>query len=96
MKVGRISKKRFLTLQSYADQLVDQRNAAVENLRLQTARANSYFKRLQELKAKISDVDLLLKFDNYSEDEAYMIPMPELRQLANESLESQSRWATRD
>jgi 7,8-dihydro-6-hydroxymethylpterin-pyrophosphokinase len=60
-----------------------------QKLQTQTERADRYFKRLRELKAKISDLDLLLKFDNYTEDEAYEIPMPELRQLANDQLSGQ-------
>lgn len=78
-----LSKKQ---LKGTVDYLNSQVYVITEKLRVQTDRAEKYFKRLQELKARISDIDLILKFDNYTEDEMYQISMPELRKLANEQL----------
>jgi hypothetical protein len=82
-------KQRFQALESDCSQLRYDLYMASQKLQSQMERAGRYFKRLHELKAKISDLDLLLKFDNYTEDEAYEIPMPELRQLANDQLSGQ-------
>jgi hypothetical protein len=82
-------KKRVQVLESDNSQLRYDLHLAAQKLQSQTERAAKYFKRLQELKAKISDIDLLLKFDNYTEDEAYEIPLPELCQLANDQLSGQ-------